>query len=789
MKLFANLILAVVMVAPLKITAQSILDTEHLSEVKAQINRPFYAAPYAALISEADKLLDFAPLSVMDKEATAASGDKHDYLSQARYAWPDPLQPNGLPYINRDGVSNPEIERLDRNALGKTASAIRNLSLAWYFSDNEKYAEKAVELIRVWFLDKDTRMNPNMEYAQVWPGKDNGKGRCYGLIDSYSFVDMLDGVQLLEKSKAFKAKDQKALRKWFSEFTEWMLNSKQGKEESACNNNHSVAYDAQLMAYALYTGNKKLSVKLMAEFPHKRIFEQISPDGSLPHELNRTLALHYSQYCMGFFCDMALMAKKQGVDLSSATSTDGRNILKCADFLFPYLGKSQNDWPYSQISGWTQAQQNLAKQVYRLGAYLAENDKAYIKAYKDNRVYDPGDIFNLIYVKASETDHAYAFAANQLKYAVVCADKARKEEKNASKRRFIPRSIDKDGSLAMVHPHDWCSGFFAGSLWQMYDYTNDGEWRECAVSWTWPIEEAKWHTGSHDLGFIINNSFGKAYDMTGEKSYQDVVLRAAKSLLSRFNSTVGCIRSWDHNTEVWKYPVIIDNMMNLELLFRATEFSGDSIYRKIAISHADNTLKNHFRDDCSSFHVVDYDPQTGKVRGKGTHQGNSDDSFWSRGQAWGLYGFAMCFRYTGDVKYLRQSEKIADFFINLPNMPADGIPYWDMGMETVKDCTSYNVNKEVPRDASAAAIAASGLYELSQYVNPEKGRKYRAFADKVLDSLARDYQTTSGGDYGFILQHSVGHHPGGSEIDVPLNYADYYYLEALRRKDVFVLNE
>lgn len=262
---------------------------------------------------------------------------------------------------------------------------------------------------------------------------------------------------------------------------------------------------------------------------------------------------------------------------------------------------------------------------------------------KENRVLDMHDIFNLLYVDATATDHAYAFAAGQMEYAMKCADKARKEEKNAARRRVEPRTVNKDGSLAMVHPHDWCSGFFPGSLWQMYAYTHSDFWRQSAISWTWPIEEAKWHRGTHDLGFMMYDSFGKAYDLTGERSYRDV-----------------------------------------------------------AVNHANTTMKNHFRKDYSSYHVVDYDPETGEVRMKCTHQGNADDSFWSRGQGWGLYGFAMCYRFTKDEAYLKQSENIADFFLSLPNMPADGVPYWDMKLDAISQCTPENINPDVPRDASAA---------------------------------------------------------------------------------------
>lgn len=776
-------LLTLLIAAPVAAQAQWIWDAKHLQNVKENISQPFYAGSYHALKAHADKLLSEQPLSVMMKEKTPASGDKHDYMSQARYSWPDPKKTDGLPYITRDGVTNPEIYKLDRGRLGTTVSRITTLSLAWYLSGEERYAQKATELIRVWFLNKDTRMNPNLNFAQTIPGLDGGKGRCYGVIDGYSFVEMLDAVALLEQSKAFTAKDSKQLKVWFTKFNQWMVTSELGKKEAEGANNHSVAYDAQVIAYALYTGNNKLATEIINAFPEKRIYPQVEPDGRQPHELRRTLAFHYSQYNLTHFIDIMLMAKKLGINIDNATSADGRNFYKAMDFLAQYVGKPLSEWQYKQISGWEGSQQNFCKDLYRTATYLDTARKDYLRIWRANRVLDIRDMFCLLYVNATGIDNAYAFAAGQLEYAMKCADKARKEEKNAAKRRMIPRTIAKDGSLSVVHPHDWCSGFFAGSLWQMYAYSHNDFWRQNAISWTWPIEEAKWHSGTHDLGFMMNDSFGKGYELTGEKSYKDVLIQSAKTLITRYSPKVGCIRSWDHNRDKWKYPVIIDNMMNLEMLFRATQITGDSTFWKVAVSHANTTMKNHFRPDYSSYHVVDYDPETGEVRMKCTHQGNADDSFWSRGQGWGLYGYAMCYRFTKDPAYLRHSESIADFFINLPNMPGDGVPYWDMKLDAISGCTADNVNPDVPRDASAAALTASGLYELSTYVTAEKGKKYRAFADKIVDSLSKHYQAEPGTHYGFLLLHSVGHHPANSEVDVPLNYADYYYLEALARRE------
>lgn len=758
-----------------------VLNPSHLQNVKQNIDKPFYSKSLSHLISKADTLLGCEPLSVMDKKAVPASGDLHDYMSQARYFWRDPNKPDGLPYINRDGITNPEIYQLDRDRLGKTADRIKTLALAYYFTGDEKYAVKAAKLIDVWFLDKNTRMNPNLEYAQMIPGHNNGKGRCYGVLDAYSFVGMLDGVRLLEGSKAFPLKKSKALKKWFAELTDWMLTSPQGIEESQQANNHSTAYDAQAMAFALYSGKRDIVEKIGKEVALKRIFTQIDPDGSQPHELTRTLAFGYSQYNLTHLLDIMEMAANAGIDMGNIVSEDGRSVEKGLDFLARHIGKNADIWKYQQISGMDGKKQDVLKDLYR-ASLLNPSRTDYKDLYFANRVLDYSDPFNLTYFQARGIDDAMTDVLPQLKFAVKCANKERKNKTNASKRRVIPRTINDDGSLSLVNAYDWCSGFFSGVLWQAYEYTNLPELRQTAISWTWPIEDAKWHKGTHDLGFMMNDSFGKAYSITGEQSYKDVVLQSAATLITRYNPVVKSIRSWDHNAEVWKFPVIIDNMMNLEMLFQATEFTGDSIYYKIAVEHANTTLANHFRDDNSSYHVVDYDPESGEVRMKCTAQGYSDDSFWSRGQAWGLYGYAQCYQYTGDRRYLEMSEKIADFILSWKNMPSDKIPYWDMKDPRVANLAPGQDNPDCPRDASSAAIMASGLYILSDLTDENKKTIYREHADKIIDSLTKSYRIPTGEKYGFLLDHSTGHHPGNIEIDVPLNYADYYYLEALLRQ-------
>ena len=747
--------------------AQSVLDAQHLLYVKLHLSDPSYAQAYKALKKQAEHDLVMKPLTVMSKDYIPSSGSKHDYVSLARYAWPDQTKPNGLPYMMRDGISNPELNKFDRNKLSDMTGAIYRLSLAYYFSEDEKYAKKATELIHIWFLDKTTRMNPNLRYAQHIPGE--ADGRCYGVIDAYSFVEMLDGVQLLEKSKSFTAKDSKKLKVWFSHFLKWLLSHPQAIEESDQKNNHAIAYDVQVAAYSLYTGNRKVFSDVLAYFPKRRIATQIAPDGSQPHELRRTLAFGYSQYNLHHIIDLMLMVKHQGLDFHKYGIRDEHSFFKAMDFLASYMGKSVKLWPYQQISGWEEKQQEMACDFYR--AYtLDESRKDYLHIYQQVKYRDWSDLFVLLYETPTKIDNAMARANEQLRYALKCTAEARKTAKGD---RITPRSIGKDGNLVLVGPKDWCSGFFAGTLWQMYQYSHEQYWRENAVSNTWLIESAKWHRGTHDLGFMIGDSFGKAYQLTEEQSYRDVMLQAARTLCTRFSPKVGCIRSWDHNADKWKFPVIIDNMMNLEMLFEAYQLTGDKSFYDIAVSHANVTMKNHFRDDYSSFHVVDYDPVTGAVRSRVTHQGYSDDSFWSRGQGWALYGYTMCYRYTHDQRYLEQAKNVAKFLFSLKNMPEDGIFYWDMKDPAIPDA---------PRDASSAALVASAFYELQGYVDAELGRQYKAYADNIVNSLINHYQAPVGSNQGFLLLHSTGHKPGNSEIDVPINYADYFYMEALLRK-------
>jgi unsaturated chondroitin disaccharide hydrolase len=336
----------------------------------------------------------------------------------------------------------------------------------------------------------------------------------------------------------------------------------------------------------------------------------------------------------------------------------------------------------------------------------------------------------------------------------------------------IPRSYE-DNQVRMVAASDWTSGFPAGSFWQMYEFTGDTAWREAAEQWTAVLEDQKHNTGTHDLGFMMFNSFGNGLRLANLADYELVLIQSAESLLTRYNATVGATRSWDFGER--SFPVIVDNMMNLELLYFASAASNDAKYAEAATSHASTTLDNHFRPDHSSYHVVDFDPATGAVVSKQTEQGIADESAWSRGQAWGLYGFTMVYRYTRDRQFLDQAQNIADFFLDHPNLPEDRVPYFDF------DAPDYP-GFEGTRDSSAAAIATSALLELSGQVEEPRASRYRSEALEMLRSLASSaYLAQVGGNGHFLLKHATGHKPAGSEVDVAINYADYYYLEALLR--------
>ncbi len=336
----------------------------------------------------------------------------------------------------------------------------------------------------------------------------------------------------------------------------------------------------------------------------------------------------------------------------------------------------------------------------------------------------------------------------------------------------IPRGIDKNfKKMKTSKSPTWTSGFFAGNLWLIYELTNDKRFKDRALEWTKIVEIEKYNDEHHDIGFKIYNSFGHAYKNIQNEEYSNVIITAAKTLTNRYDDNIKAIQSWNAKEGKWDYPVIIDNMMNLELLFEATRITQDSTFHHVAVNHANTTLKNHFRKDHSTYHVVDYNPD-GSVKAKKTHQGYNDSSAWARGQAWAVYGYTMAYRYTKNEAYLAQAEQTARFYLSHENLPQDGIPYWDFDDPDIP---------QAPKDVSASTIMASGFYELYEFTD---NKTYLDYANKVLETLKQpEYLLDKSVEAPFILNRSTGNYNKNSEIDCPIVYADYYFLEALTSKD------
>ena len=354
----------------------------------------------------------------------------------------------------------------------------------------------------------------------------------------------------------------------------------------------------------------------------------------------------------------------------------------------------------------------------------------------------------------TEADDQYKSLANQLGIAQ------------------FPKSYDgASGKLETSNSGWWCSGFYPGTLLFLYEQNHDPQLLSEANRMLAVLGNEQYNTHTHDLGFMMYCSFGNANRIEPKPEYKQILINSAKSLATRFNPNVGCIRSWDSKPS--DFLVIIDNMMNLELLFWATHETGDSSFYKIAVSHANTTMKNHFGADYSSYHVINYNPKNGEVQQKRTAQGYSDESAWARGQAWGLYGFTVMYRETRNKKYLEQAEHIAHFILTHPNLPKDKIPYWDFNAPNIPGAL---------RDASAGAVMASALLELCRYANKKDGIDYFNTAQTILQTLSSPaYMAERGTNGGFILRHCVGNMPQKSEVDVPLTYADYYFVEAMKR--------
>lgn len=406
--------------------------------------------------------------------------------------------------------------------------------------------------------------------------------------------------------------------------------------------------------------------------------------------------------------------------------------------------------------------------------------------------------FALILLNSCSMPRKAGSTENRLNVAPVFLQAERQHallaQKSDSLARF-PRTTDEKDMLVGTDEWNWTGGFFPGALWYIYENTKNEQTKELAIKWTEALEKAKDLTNHHDIGFVMHCSYGNAIRLIDDPSkkleYEKILIHSANSALERYDPEVGLIKSWNvkeswDGKTLWEYPVIIDNMMNLEMLCYVSKLTGDTKYRDAAISHASRTMENHFRSDHSTFHVVDYDPRNGQVLHRQTNQGYSDNSTWSRGQAWAIYGFTMMYRETKVHAFLETAIHAADFYINHPNLPQDRIPYWDFnageaGYKSDVDFSPDVIAKK-PRDASAAAIVASALLELSSYVEGDKKDNYRKFAESSLMALsAAPYLAEEGENQGFILRHSTGSLPHNTEVDKPLIYADYYYLEALDR--------
>lgn len=343
----------------------------------------------------------------------------------------------------------------------------------------------------------------------------------------------------------------------------------------------------------------------------------------------------------------------------------------------------------------------------------------------------------------------------------------------------LPRTIDRQGNLMTSDSRWWCSGFFPGVLWYLYENTGNKDIKRQAEIYTERIEREKLNYTDHDIGFKIYCSFGNGYRLTKNKKYKEIIETSCVSLTHRYSDRIKSIRSWDFNKKEWQFPVIIDNMMNLEmLLWGAKTFKNDR-FKEVAVNHANTTMAHHFRPDYSCYHLVSYDTISGKPHIKQTHQGVSDASSWARGQGWALYGYTFMYRETKNSAYLNQARNIARFILNHPRLPKDKIPYWDFDAPNIP-------NEE--RDASAGALIASALIELSGFVDKAEKQEYLAVAETQIRTLCSDeYLAQPGTNGNFILKHSVGSKPHKDkapyfgEVDVPLTYADYYFVEALTK--------
>ena len=748
----------------------TIVARPELLDVARQLieERNQYILPaYTALRQSADSLVGAPPMSVTQKRGTPPSGDKHDYMSRAPYWWPDSTKAGGLPYIRRDGQVNPE-SRLDHDGMRFLAmtDAVETLAHAAFFLGHRKYADAAASFLRVWFLDPSTRMNPHLRYAQGVPGIVDGRG--IGIIDLRHLPRLLDAVRILEQSGSWTPSDATAFTTWCTAYLAWLRDSENGRQEAVEANNHGTLYDAQVAALALFVGNTKLAREVIGVSAPRRLSGQVASDGSQPGELERTRPVHYSLFNLDGFTQLAEMGRHVGVDLWSYRAANGATLEKAVRFIAPFADTARK-WVKPDVSPVAPDAASIA--LRRTAAILGDPSlsSAAVRAARSRRsplrelLQYPGATIASLSPLDSLADRALAYSREVLASNAAELDPS----------RGYPRVTLPDGTWEQRPYNQWTSGFFAGTLWYVYHLERDERWRTLAEKWTVGLAPAKDIRTTHDLGFMVFDSFGHGHDLTGNTSYRSMVTDASRSLASRYSPVVGAIKSWDteggtDRRRMWRYPVIVDNLMNLEMLFRSSKW-GEKQWHSMAERHAVTSARAHVRADGSTAHVALFDPTTGKLERTVTWQGASDSSSWARGQAWAIHGFSTAHRYTRNAELLEAALRSADYFI--AHLPPDGVPYWDLVHPGIPD---------VERDASAAAIAASGLLDLARQASGHRPGLYRRVAGRMLASLASGY-LTRGTSNQAILAHSVGQRPQNAEIDVGIVYADYYFVEALLR--------
>ena len=722
------------------------------------------------VIMLANQFLKEKPITVTASQCERSAGGKHDYYSEGTYWWPDPKNPAG-PYIQKDGVNNPNNFDNHLKAIGRFSWIVGTETSAYLLTGKKQYAQQAVKHLKAWFVDSATLMNPHLLYAQAIKGINTG--RSIGIIDAISFIEVVKSVEILQQSPYLNASDAATIKQWFNTFLNWLNTHPYGIKEMKAENNHGTWWHAQVAAYAAFTGDKKSVEKCRNFYIKELLTNQMALDGSFPRETSRTKPYAYSLFNLDGAATLAWILN--GWDLGL---TDGRGMRKALDFIKPFV-LDKNSWSFPKdVLYWDE---QPGRRPFMFLAAMHSNDAQWLAIWKKSSAEFPSEEskrnmplknpmlwIGLQHPMKLKTEKPKM--EKWLQNAIVRSEAQLLLAAETYKaQKLSPRSF-QNGEMRLVGIKDWCSGFFPGSLWYLYELTGNDKLKTEAEKYTELLNGAQYRTNTHDLGFILYCSYGNGYRLTGNAAYKQVMIEGANSLMTRYYPHVGLMKSWDHRNR-WNYPVIIDNMMNLEFLYEMGKLTGNENMKNVCISHADLTIKNHFRPDYSCYHVVNYDSITGKIVKKVTHQGYNDNSSWARGQAWALYGYTMMYRETGKKNYLEQAQNVAAFILNHPRLPKDLVPYWDFD--------APNIPNE-PRDASAAAIIASALIELHTFTN--ENNKYFATAEKILKNLSSDnYFAKTGENRLFILKHSTGSLPGNDEVDVPLSYADYYYLEALKR--------